>query len=590
MDLINRQELIDAAHLDKLRLGFTADVLMRIFRLHKLNKLYSDFEHEKGVHFIDGVIESLGIRYALYPEEEDRIPREGAFIVVANHPFGLLDGLMMIRLIAGVRPDFKVMANYLLQRLETLESFFIPVDPFGTKDSTQKSLGGIKQFLQHLQAGHPVGIFPAGEVSSFQAESKLITDREWQKSAVKVIYRAKVPVLPIFFHGSNSFIFHLLSRINPKFRTAGIPAELFNKNHHTLRIRVGNPVLPETLAEMGSEDEAGRFLRAKVYALGMPLSVKKFFRPKFSFPQKPREIAPPVDRQLLRNELVQIRSRALIHTKNQFEVFTADAEDIPNMIQEIGRAREVTFRQVGEGTNRKTDLDEYDLYYKHLFVWDREAELLVGAYRLGKGSEIVPKLGVKGFYTSSLFTYHADFLPVLAQAVELGRSFVVKEYQQKPQPLFLLWQGILVFLLRNPGHQFIIGPVSISNHFSHYSKSFLITFIKLHFWNEDLAQLVKPKKGFEPDFQGVDTQLVLKSFHDKLEKLDKFIAEIEPSRYRIPVLLKKYIKQNARIIGFNIDPKFNNALDGLMILNLDDVPSGTLENLRKEMNIQQEKS
>ncbi len=254
-------------------------------------------------------------------------------------------------------------------------------------------------------------------------------------------------------------------------------------------------------------------------------------------------------------------------------------------MNEIGRQREITFREVGEGTNNKLDVDEFDLYYKHLFVWDSEENLIIGAYRLGDGQMIMQKYGYKGFYITSLFHLNPKFNPILNQSLELGRSFVVKAYQQKPLPLFFLWQGILAYLLKNPHFQYIIGPVSISNNYSKLSRSFLISFIKQHFYDHELAKLVKARKDFEVDFENTDSEILMEKFSGgDVSQLDKLIAEIEPLHYKVPVLLKKYMKQNAKIISFNIDPKFNDALDGLMILNLDDLPDGTLTKLKKELS------
>jgi putative hemolysin len=237
---------------------------------------------------------------------------------------------------------------------------------------------------------------------------------------------------------------------------------------------------------------------------------------------------------------------------------------------------------VGEGTNKKLDLDNYDLYYSHLFVFDRSTNGIIGAYRLGKGDGIIDQFGINGFYVSSLFELDTQFTSILTHTLELGRSFVVKEYQQKPLPLFLLWQGILYFLRSNPQYQYLMGPVSISNDFSGFSKDLLIAFIKKNYYNSDLAQWVYPKKEFKVKSDPQDIDVVLENHSNDLQKLDKFISGIEPNYLKIPVLLKQYLKQNARIIGFNVDPDFNDCLDGLMILDLKDVPEETFVFLNRK--------
>jgi putative hemolysin len=561
---------------------------MKAFKIDKLNQLYDNASHEQGAAFVQNILKALQITVEIDPKELQHLPKEGPFIAVANHPFGLLDGLILIKTLVEVRPDAKVMGNFLLQRIEPLKELILPVNPFDDSKGSGANISGLKATLQYLRDGHPVGMFPAGEVATMQEHFTHIADREWQPSAVKLIQKAKVPVVPLFFEGSNSMSFHLLGKIHPLLRTVKIPSELVNKQRRVVRLRVGTPIQPAEQEEFESNTKFGRYLRARVETLGSALKeVKKFYRPSFRLPKKPQEIIPETHKDLIIPEIDRIKAAGqVLHSKKQFEVLYASAYQIPNILNEIGRLREITFRSIGEGTNRKIDVDEYDLYYKHLFVWDSEEEKVIGAYRLGEGKNIMAKYGYKGFYITSLFHLEPQFNAILEQALELGRSFVVKEYQQKPLPLFLLWQGILAYLIKNPEYQYLIGPVSISNIYSKLSKSFLIAFIKKFYFDHNLAKLVTARKEFQVDFEHTDSEILMERFGGDVSQLDKLIADIEPARYRVPVLLKKYMQQNAKIISFNIDPKFNDALDGLMLLNLDDLPEGTISKLRKELNIE----
>ncbi len=255
---------------------------------------------------------------------------------------------------------------------------------------------------------------------------------------------------------------------------------------------------------------------------------------------------------------------------------------IPNIIKEIGRLREMTFRLIGEGTNKSSDLDGYDIYYHHLFIWDTEAKVIVGAYRIGRGDEIFFSMGKQGFYTSSLFKIKDQFYPVLRKSLELGRSWIRKEYQQKPLPLFLLWKGILKYLLTHPQYRYLIGPVSISNSFSKFSKSLIVNYITRFHFDHEMAEYVKPKKRFKVDFSKIDSDLLLES-KDSLKSLDSLISEIEVSHMKVPVLLRQYIALNAKIICFNIDPKFADSLDGFLILDLENIPKEMIEKLGKNL-------
>ncbi len=245
--------------------------------------------------------------------------------------------------------------------------------------------------------------------------------------------------------------------------------------------------------------------------------------------------------------------------------------------------REVTFRAVGEGTNKSIDLDEYDLYYDHLILWDREAQRIAGAYRIGNGTDIIARYGSKGLYTSSLFRMSVKMKPILSQCVELGRSFIVQDYQKHRLSLFLLWKGILFHLLANPRFRYIIGPVSISNSYQEVSKELIIQFIERNYFDRELAKFVEPKNAFRPKLKNIDTDALLEASSSDIKKMDKIIADIEPSSFTMPVLLKKYLQQNAKILAFNADPKFNNALDGLMLLDLQNLPADTVETLKREM-------
>ncbi|MRT94125.1 lysophospholipid acyltransferase family protein [Ancylomarina sp. 16SWW S1-10-2] len=561
-----------------------AKLLMYILRLNKLNDLYSANCEKTGVEFINGLIDDLGIKFEFDEEELKRIPLDGSFISVSNHPFGGIDGILLIKLLSDIRPDFKVMANFILQKIEPLKDCFLGVNPFEDRKAVASSMGGIKEALRHMSDGSPLGIFPAGEVSAYQSESKNITDKQWQPSILKLIKKAEVPVIPIHFQGSNSLIFYLMGMIHPILRTVKLPSELLNKKNKTIRIRIGNPISLKDQKGFTDINQYGRFLRAKTYMLGSAVEVKKFYENKSSSKKKKAvDIIPAVDVNLISKEIEGLSEFLLFKAKN-FSVYCAPSDDIPNLLIELGRLREITFREVGEGTNHSIDVDEYDLYYHQLFIWDEENKKIVGAYRVGKGKEILDKYGLKGFYLQSLFKMQKAFQPVLSESIELGRSFIVKEYQRKPMPLFLLWKGIMYFLLKNPECRYLIGPVSISNDYSNSSKDLIIKFIMRNYFDYDMGQFIKSRKKFKVKVKGLDMDILLEAAKNDINKLDKLIGDFEVSNAKLPVLLKKYISLNAKIVGFNIDPNFNDCLDGLIVVDLFDVPVKMIESLTKEIN------
>lgn len=581
-ELIPEDEFADAAMMQDKRLA--AKALFSISKLKKLNEMYSKLYRENADAFVDEVLSALDVGFSFNEKELKNIPKKGPFITVSNLPFGVIEGLILIKILGQVREDYKIMANFLLKHIEPVKDHFIPVNHFNRQKARHSNVKGIKTAIKWIENGHGFGIFPAGEISTYQNETRRIEDREWQPQALRLIRNAKVPVVPIYFQGSNSLMFHLLGLVHKNFRTIRLPKETLKKKKRDIKVRIGRPISVREQATFVDTQRFGRYLRAKTYSLGSALEVKKFYRPTQRFPTNPQPIVEPVPQETLEAEVASIEEYFLVE-QNNYRVFCAPSNVIPNILNEIGRQREVTFREVGEGTNKPIDLDEYDLYYDHLFIWEKEEKRVIGAYRLGRGEQIMNLYGRRGFYTTTLFKIKKGLEPVLRQAVELGRSFVIKDHQNKLHPLFLLWRGLLVFAVKHPQYRYLFGPTSISNSYSEISKSLMVAFVKGHYWNAEFAQYVKPRNRYKIDITGVDGESLLDNAQADFKKMDKIISDIEPDHFTLPILLKKYIKQNAQIIGFNIDPKFNDALDGLMVLDMNEVPEDTIRNLRRDFKL-----
>ena len=579
MALITTSDIQNAANLKGVGGEYLAKHLMKQLKLDKINDLYEGLENTSTTQFLDGVFKSLNIQIEIPDDELSRVPKNGPFVVVANHPYGGLDGLVLLKMIQSVRPDFKIMANYLLMKVDPISESLLAVNPFERKRSSVSSFAGIKHTMDHLAKGGCLGIFPAGEVSNFQVRERAILDKEWDKGAIKLIRKARVPIIPVYFHEANSTVFQLLSLLHKNLQTAQLPAEIFKKKNKMIKVRIGKPISVDKQSEIEDINEFGRYLRAKTYYLGHSFNVNSFFRNKNFRTAHPSPIAPPTSQFQLIKEISRLPKEDLLFKFKEFEVYCSKSSQIPEILNELGRLREVSFRAVGEGTNNPRDLDEYDLYYRHLFVWDSKNENLVGAYRIGHGPDIYSQFGKRGFYIHSLFKIKAEFGEFLSQSIELGRSFVEPEYQKNPYALFILWKGILYYLTKHDELKYILGPVSISNQYSKVSKSLMINFIQENYFDEVKAALIAPRKRFRYKSSKGETQLKPKT----MKELESLIEEMEPAHFKLPVLLKKYLKQNAQIIGFNVDPKFNNALDGLIYLDIDQVNLETIQMLAKEV-------
>jgi len=596
MSLVTAKEVAKAIKTDKYGvLGtFSGWLLMKILKISTMNKIYDRNKHLNDLPFLNSILDEFQIKFEIPEEDLKRLPKTGAYITISNHPLGGIDGILLLKLMVEREPNFKIIANFLLHRIVPLQPYVMPVNPFENHKDAKSSVSGIKDALRHLSDGKPLGIFPAGEVSTYK-DGKLMVDRPWEEGAIKLIKKAKVPVVPIYFHAKNSRLFYWLSQMSDTLRTAKLPSELLTQKNRVIKVRIGKPIMVAEQNEYETTEDFGEFLRRKTYMLANPFEKETKLIDTSNLNLKlnnkgPKQIAGPANGDKILAEIERLRKgdSRLLQSKN-YEVFFASADKIPAVLYELGRLREITFREVGEGTNESLDIDQYDKYYHHMFLWDDNTKQVAGAYRMGLGSEIYKKYGIDGFYLHDLFRFEPELYDMMSKSIEMGRAFIIKDYQQKPMPLFLLWKGVVHLTLHYPEHKFLIGGVSISNQFSDFSKSLMIEFMKSHYYDPYIAQYVHPKKEYKVKLKDADKDFVFEEAEADLNKFDKFIEEVEPGNLRLPVLIKKYIKQNARVIAFNVDPLFNNAIDGLMYIRIADLPESTVKPVMEEFQAELER-
>jgi len=595
MSLVTAKEVASAIHLDKY--GFVGTflgwILMKLLKISTLNKIYNRNKHLSHLEFLDGILGEFQIKFEIPEADLKRLPKDGAYITVSNHPLGGIDGILLLKLMLEQREDFKIIANFLLHRIEPMKPYIMPVNPFEDRKDVKSSIAGFKNSLLHLKGGKPLGVFPAGEVSTYR-DGKLVVDKPWEDAAMKLIQKAEVPVVPIYFHAKNSKLFYILSKISDIFRTAKLPSELLTQKRRIIKVRIGRPISVNDQKEHQSLPEFSSFIRRKTYMLSNAFEDKRISLDNISstlkIPKAPKRIVTPVKTEAMIKEINILRDEdfRLLKSKN-YEVYLSPASKIPSILREIGRLREITFREVGEGTNEAIDLDKFDTFYHHMFLWDSEATMIAGAYRMGLGSKIFESYGIDGFYLQHLFRFEPELHKMMSQSIEMGRAFIIKSYQQRPMPLFLLWKGIVHTTLRFPEHKYLIGGVSISNQFSNFSKSLMIEFMKSHYYDPYVAQYVHPKKEFKVKLNDADKDFVFDETEADLNKFDKIIDEVEPGALRLPILLKKYIKQNAKLVAFNVDPLFNNSVDGLMYIKIADLPESTVRPVMEEFQAELER-
>lgn len=294
------------------------------------------------------------------------------------------------------------------------------------------------------------------------------------------------------------------------------------------------------------------------------------------------EATPP---ELVQSEIEALSDSCIFAQDRRFSVFVSESDRIPNVLREICRSREIAFREVGEGTGREIDRDQFDDFYLHAVLWDHENSALAGGYRIGLTDSILRTHGPDGLYCFSLFQFEPEFLDFLNQGIEVGRSFVAKDYQKMMQPLALLWRGVGHFLVAQKSYRYLFGPVSISQNYTNISKHLIVEYMRREKSNPRFSPLVKPRNAFEPL-----TRLQKSRISDNLTTIQEVsarIAETEPDGKGIPVLLKHYLKLNATVLNFNVDADFSNSLDALILVDTTQIPKLLLKKYFGEAGVGQ---
>jgi putative hemolysin len=577
MSLISQQEIATFLKIDNASFigNSIAKNLMQSLKLDRINHLYDQNKNLDGIDFIDSILKELDIHIEINENELKNIPEVGPYIVVANHPLGGIDGLILLQILLRKNKNIKLLANSLLTRIEPIKDYIIALNPFENRNLDCNNSSGLRSAIKHLKNDQPIAIFPAGEVATLR-NKEISTDKIWQSTAVKLAHHTNVPVIPIYFKAKNSKLFYFLSDLHSSLRTAKLPSELLNMKNKKVNVRIGNIITTHQLQKYKNADDLNKFLWFKTHLLSKTYLRNLTSKSNKIFNKKIKPIADPIDSIDIENEInVLSNNNSCVIISGKYHVFFTKADPIPSILAEIGRLREITFRSIGEGTLEPSDLDRFDKIYHHLILWDYENKKIAGAYRVGLGADLYNNLGISGFYLSTLFRFGKDMYPILSSSIELGRAFVTLEYQQKPMPLFILWKGILTICQQNPTYQYLTGPVSISNSYCSYSRSFMHEFIKENYFDHDIARYVSAYSPYKSNITIFEKEYILTESNKCLKKMDAIISEIEHSHLKIPILLKKYFLQNAKIIGFNVDKKFNNSLDGLILLRIDDIPKKT---------------
>jgi len=546
--------------------------LEKLLCLDRLGDYYCQAaESDDGRDVFSRVLDAMNITYEISAQDRARIPRQGPLMVVANHPFGAVDGMILVSMLRSVRPDVKLLTNYLLAPASECRKDCIYVDPFGRKSSVRANVHAMREALQWVKGGGALAMFPSGEVSHISWRKPAVTDPAWSDTVARIVRTANAPALPVFFRGVNSALFQLMGLAHPRFRTIMLPRELLKRCDTTVRLHVGKPVTRSQIANFDDDKKLMAYLRLRTYILGRresetPVSRRKQRRARRSDVKQAAVVAAE-DPSLVKAEIEALPPEALLVESGEFAVYLAWAEQIPHVLREIGRLREITFREVGEGTGKELDLDRFDEYYGHLFVWQRKKEEIVGAYRIGLSDEILAQHGKKGLYTSTLFKLSKKLLRQIDPALELGRSFVRKEYQRHTAPLNLLWRGLARFVLLHPRYHVLFGPVSISNDYTSTSRQLIVQFLRQNEYLPKLGRLVKPKSRVRRKrIHGISRRALRDAA--SISELSALVSDLEADDKGVPILIRHYLRLSGKLLGFNLDTEFGDVVDGLILVDL----------------------
>jgi putative hemolysin len=549
----------------------------RLFKLHP--------QHPNVFAWFDSVAQSLNLQEEVDLPAEFEFPRQGPLIIIANHPFGVIDPIMLARWAGQFRPDMKVMTNSLLLRMDELAAHVIPVDPFGGKGAAKRNMTPMKEALRLLRSGGALVIFPAGEVASYKP-GRGLEEQAWSNHVGSLVRRTQATVLPVYFPGSNSALFHAAGIIHPRLRTGLLLREFCNRaNTNTpVQMNVGQPIPYSRLKKFEDDESLTRYLRIHTFVLHQR---GKEQAAKLTVTGENITITPASEIQQAHmvEEIDRIRARGgRLVGQGNLSVYQAHSHEIPTLLPEIGRLREVTFREVGEGSGNDLDLDKYDRYYEHLILWDEEKEQVAGGYRLGRADVILREYGSKGLYTSTLFRFEKPFLANLEHAVEMGRSFIIKAYQRQLATLPLLWKGIAHWIARNPHYKKLFGPVSISKDYSSLSRKMIVEFLQDNRMHPHLSSFVKARNPF----RYMRTRRMMREFISAdLQNVDDcsaLISSLETDGKGIPILLKHYLKLNATLLSFNVDKEFSSVVDGLIMVDFTETDARLLAKYMGEEN------
>ncbi len=527
-------------------------IAQKIIHEETINDFLTQSSHLEGFEFVEAVLDYFAFDFSYSSNDIENIPATGRVVIIANHPLGALDAMCLLKLVSIVRKDVRIVANDFLSGVTALDSLMIKIDNFKKTQSKEN----IKNIYKSLENEEAVILFPAGEVSRVSPYG--IRDGKWQKGFLKFAKKSNSPILPILVDAKNSKTFYTVSILNKTFSTILLSSEMFKQKDKNISLKIGK-LIPNKHILLDGVDRDSLVKLYRKHTYGLKKGKKLFF-------QTQNSIALSESKQSIKKELKD--SELLGRTSDGKFIYLCSYQSDSAILKELGRLREISFRKVNEGVNKKRDTDKYDRYYQHIVLWDEDDLEIVGAYRIADAKTVLQKYGFDGFYSNTLFEFQESFKPYLENAIELGRSFVQPKYWGT-RALDYLWYGIGAYLKKNQHIKYMFGSVSLSASLPFEAHCLIVNFYTNYFEADD--EIVKPKDSFEYDHKNEDMLDIVTSRNYKKDflLLKESLKLLDSS---VPALYKQYgdLCEDGGVTfhGFNVDKDFSNCIDGFIMADV----------------------
>jgi len=563
MSFIEKQEIKKSIQSPLLTNDLSIKIMSGILGWTKANRFYNKVKSYNIKQFIQAYKRKSKIKHIIPQDHLSRIPAAGSLLIIANHPTGIPDGILILDQVLKIRKDVKIIANQLTYKVDPLKPYTIPVDPYEKSESVRQNALQIRSIFDWLEDGHCVILFPSGDVADYNFKEKYSHEQFWHPTAKKIILKHKGMVLPWAIQGKNSHLFYQLGKVHPSIKSALLPREGLKTRRKPIYSHIGFPTKLEGKISLLND------LETKIRLMSMIRHVKQgpildLFESELTSKVEP--IAPSGNKNKIIAEMNQ--SKNILAEKGSLKVILTTKKESPETLYEVGRLREITFRKIGEGSGKDIDLDVHDEVFEHLILWDKEINEIAGSYRLGNG------VSLKNMdnYESIIFEFYKKNTisqKIVDESLVLGRAFICESHQQKPFSLFLLWQGIHKYVATNPELKYILGQTSIPNTFHDFSTNMIVGFLTKKHSESTFSNFFIPFNAYKSENVNMINQFLDSLSPRDFKRLDEMVQNIEISGNRIPILFKRYVEQSAEVLGVNIDPAFQNSIDVLMMTKID---------------------